>query len=54
LEDFDGHTALVTLELKGNKISSLKGLAKAKVLKNLYLADNAISNLKGIDSLPLL
>jgi hypothetical protein len=44
----------VTLELRGNKINSLRGLAKAKVLKNLYLADNSINILIGLDNLPVL
>ncbi len=37
LQDFDGNSTLEILELNGNKIKSLKGLAKAKNLKELHL-----------------
>lgn len=40
------------LELRGNKITSLKGLHNAESLRELYLADNSINSLKPISKLP--
>lgn len=54
LEYFEGHTCLEVLELRGNKIHSLKGLRKVIRLTALYLADNQISNLEGLADLPKL
>ena len=37
-EDFDGHHKLEVLELRFNKIKSLKGLQKSIALREVYLA----------------
>jgi Leucine-rich repeat (LRR) protein len=42
LEDFDGHNKIQVIELRGNKLKSLKGLKKLLRLKELYIAENQI------------
>lgn len=42
------------LELRGNKIASLKGLHNAAQLRELYLADNQITSFKALAKLPKL
>ena len=42
LEDFDGHKKLEVLELRGNKISTLKGLTRLESLRELYIAENRL------------
>ncbi len=54
LEDFDGHPKLEVLELRGNKITSLSGIKNAISLRELYIADNAITSLKSLVKLPKL
>lgn len=40
LEDFDGHPVLEILELRANKLKSLKGLKNVPGLSELYVAEN--------------
>ena len=48
LEEFDGHPLLQILELRGNKIKSLKGLKKIPKLRELYVAENELTDFKGL------
>ncbi len=54
LDDFEGHAKLEVIELRKNKLTSLKGLANLANLKQLYLADNQLTSLDGINNVPKL
>ena len=44
LDDFEGHAKIEVLEVRKNRLMSLKGLGNMASLKELYLADNQLSS----------
>eukprot|EP00811_Abedinium_folium_P000598 NODE_10548_length_1344_cov_7.240756.p1 GENE.NODE_10548_length_1344_cov_7.240756~~NODE_10548_length_1344_cov_7.240756.p1 ORF type:complete len:319 (-),score=95.96 NODE_10548_length_1344_cov_7.240756:201-1157(-) len=53
-EDFPGHPEIRALDLKGNKLEGLTGIANMPLLEKLVLSNNGIVEMKGLQALPAL
>lgn len=52
IRNFQGHSSLKVIDLRGNKLKSLAGLHSIPTLEELWLAENTITSLTGLKDLP--
>jgi Leucine-rich repeat (LRR) protein len=49
-----GHHGVEVLELRKNKLKKLRGVKDLRVCKELYVCENEVTDLRGLENLPVL